>query len=67
MTAMPGWWPECGVCGTPVERLEMTAKPGTTDLMVRFVCHGKQDWVVVPRQRAASASTLGTAFRERAA
>ena len=66
-SAMPKWWPDCPVCQAPIERVEITAKPETTDLMVRFVCHGKQDWIVVPRHQAASASTLNAAFQTRAA
>ena len=65
--AMPAWWPRCPVCQAPVERIETTAKPETTDLMVRFICHGKQDWVVAPRHQAASADVLGSAFQKRAA
>ncbi len=59
--AMPKWWPTCPVCQAPIERIE------TTDLLVRFVCHGKQDWIVVPGHQAASASTFQAAFQKRAA
>ena len=64
---MPDWYPLCPVCRGPIERVEFTAKPDSSDILVRWVCHGKQDWVVVPAQQAANGALIASGFRERAA
>ena len=64
---MPPWWPTCPACHGPIERIETTAKPDSDEALIRWICHGKQDWVVVPQQRAANGELLASGFRERAA
>ena len=65
--AMPDWWPLCPVCSGPIERIEWTAKPGADETLVRLICHGKQDWQIVPGHQAANGSMLLAAFAPRAA
>ena len=64
---MPDWYPTCPLCRGPIERVEFSAKPGSADMLVRWVCHGKQDWMVVPAHQAASGAVIASGFRERAA
>ena len=65
--ALPAWWPQCPICGGPIACIETTVKPDSDDALIRWICHGKQDWVIVPVQRAGNGEVLASGFRERAA